>query len=337
MFGSSPKSATGIHVADRAVHIVELARRRSETRLAHAVSLELPESLRPNRLADPAAAAALRAALEQARLDRGFAYRHCYYALDGGAFFLKRRPAIPDDPDETRQLLRWEATQVLADDLSEYVIDFLLTRRHGFLVAARRAAIDVVTATLRQAHIARPGFDVLPFALCNALELSGAATEEGVEILADLGADQATLIALADGELEDVEICPYRRRWGVVAPERPSPRAARAGSEGLFDEVEADDTAGEVVGHGERCRMVAEAIERMAQAQGGERPGRLWLTGAADEVWIDGLSGTGLPRPRILDALAGMELSAPASRDGAAPAGALAAAAGLAFRGLAEA
>ena len=65
-------------------------------------------------------------------------------------------------------------------------------------------------------------------------------------------------------------------------------------------------------------------------------PDRLWLAGRVDAGWLEALAGAGA-RPEVLDALAGMPRVR--GEDNAfepESAAALAVAAGLAFRGLAE-
>lgn len=326
MFGSSRKSATGIHVAGRAVHIVELSRTRTETVLEHALRLELTESLQPFQLAEPARRDELAAALAAARRDFGVTFSTAYYALEGQAVLLARRPVVPGDEGASRDLLRWEAEQALADDLSEYVVDILMTHQHGFVVAAHRAALDLVAQALGQARVDKPGFDVVAFALCNALELSGALSGEGVEILLHLAAREATLIAVCDGELEDVEICP------LGGPGQAAAAAGANGDEGLFGEDPAPDSVA-----GTPPQIVEEAIEHMARDQGLDGwPDRLWLTGAADGEWAGALAGGGV-RPQVLDALAGMRRASDAVEiESPVSPGTLAVAAGLAFRGLAE-
>jgi len=317
VFGSSRKSATGIHVIDGAVHIVELSRTRTETLLEHAVRLELPDVLRPIELAEPAPRHALIAALTAARVDFGVTFATAYYALDCQAVLLTRRPVVPGDEGRSRELLRWEAEQALADDLPEYVVDFLVTRQHGFVVAARKAALDMVSQVLGQAQVAKPGFDVVPFALCNALELSGALGGEGVEILLHLAAREATLIAVCDGELGDLEVCPLGSSGQSAAPAGANSASAPPA--------------------GTPLQIVQEAIQHMARALGLDGwPDRLWLAGAADGEWSQELTDAGM-RPQVLDALAGMSRAADtAEAEPPVAPGALAVAAGLAFRGLAE-
>jgi len=322
VFGSSRKRATGIHVADGAVHLVELCRTRRETVLEQALCLDLPDLTQLVELGSPEHRDQLAAVLRDARAEWGVGFASTYFALDGQAVWLARRPVVPGDEGGSRDLLRWEAEQALADRLPEYVIDYLLTRRHGFIVAARRAALDLVGQALARAQVAKPGFDVVPFALCNALELSGALSGEGLEMVVHLAADEATIVAVCDGELEDVEVCPLSAPEGELAP-----LAER--EEGLFD-----DDAGSVSAR--RQQRLREAVGDVVRSRGPQgAPDRLWLAGDVDADLVAALGEDG-GRPRELDALAGMPRSGDGAAAAAAAPGRFAVAAGLAFRGLAE-
>ncbi|MFC1526018.1 hypothetical protein ACFL6X_04310, partial [Candidatus Latescibacterota bacterium] len=189
MFGSSMKGATGIHLADGALHIVELAHGKSGTVLQRVLRLAVGDACRLIDLTEADRRAEVVEALRRARRDFGVRFQRPFFALDGQSVFLKRRPVVSGNQSETRDLLRWEAEQFLADELDEYAVDYLLTRRHGFIVAARRSAVALAAAVLEEADIAKPGFDIIPFSLCNAVELGGSLSDRGVAVLVHLGAE----------------------------------------------------------------------------------------------------------------------------------------------------
>ena len=204
MLRSSTIHCTGIHVVPDAVYAVELSRRRQRVSLSRCavVRTERPLSM-PESLADDQDRARLVEALRLLRRS-GIGAERPYFALSGAASFIKRRFVLARAEEATREQLLWEAGQLLGRDVDEYVVDTLVTRRHGFFIAARRQILDLHSALCRQAKVGKPGFDMASFALCNALESRGGG--DGVEVILQNDGDDARAVLLRDGEYESESI-----------------------------------------------------------------------------------------------------------------------------------
>ena len=298
MFGSSIIRCTGIHVVPDAVYAVELSRRRQRVSLSRCavVRTERPLSM-PQSLVDDQDRARLVEVLRQLRRS-GIDARRPYFALSEPASFIKRRFVLPHSAEATRQQLLWEAGQLLGSDVDEYVVDTLVTRRHGFFIAARRQILDLYGALCRQARVGKPGFDMVSFALCNALE-SRDAGGDGVEVILQDDGGSARAVLLRDGEYEAESI------WSL------------------------DDVT------------VADGLARLCEAEldEDETARRLWVAGHGD---IDGSAGLERLADEVvdLDPFVGLPMTAAAGRaleSSQVPPRAFAVAAGLAFRGLADA
>ena len=319
MFGSKQKRATGIHFGDEALHLVELSAVRAGTQLESVARMDLPAGIRSLSPADPLLQDVVVGLLRQTRTEYGILFQNTYMALHNRSYLLKRRPLVAGGAGENREQLEWEARQFLSDEdeSAEFTLDFLLTRRFGFVVAARRAAIESARSMCRDANIERPGFDVAPFALFNALESSGVASAGGRELLVDMDRLAARLVMLADGELAGVETC----RWDQRAPDFHSDDDG----DGTADEDELDPQ--------EQVALVVKAMDRLAAKGDDWRADRIWLTGEGAAHWCGPLAEeTSLPA-EPLNPFGAIDRSETAP-DAEGPA--FATAAGLAFRGLAE-
>ena len=320
MFGSKQKRATGIHVGDEALHLVELSRVRAGSQLESVARVDLPAGIRSLSPADPLFKDIFVGLLRQARTEYDMLFQNTYMALHNRSFLLKRRPLVAGGAGENREQLEWEAGQFLSDEngaAAEFTLDFLLTRRFGFVVAARRAAIEGTRSMCLEAGIEGPGFDVAPFALFNALESSGVTSDAGRELLVDMDRLAARLVMRADSELAGVETC----RWDQRAPD-------------FHSDDDGDGTAGvDELDPQEQIAIVVKAMERLA-AEGDEwRADRIWLTGEGAAQWCGPLAEeTSLPA-EPLNPFGAVDQSETAP-DVEGPA--FATAAGLAFRGLAE-
>lgn len=200
MLGSSTTICSGIHVGADAIYAVELARRRSRVSLTHCAAVDLDDALvLPEQLVEDVSRRQLVDALRELKR-RGLSVRRPFFALTGTATFVKRRFLLPKAEAETRDHLLWEAGQFLAEDVDEYVLDVLMTRRYGFVVAVRRQILELYGVLCREAGVEAPGFDVCSFALCNALEGCGAVAGRGAELIYHSEPGSARGVLLRDGE-----------------------------------------------------------------------------------------------------------------------------------------
>lgn len=298
MLGSGASRCTGIHIGDDAVFAVELLRRRDGVHMGPCATVPLEEPLAlPEDLADDDQREGLARAVAALR-DLGIEAKRPYFAVAGTATFVKRHPLPPGTGAEIRDQLLWEARQLLEEDFDEYVIDVLVTRRHGFLIAARRQVLDLHAVLCREAGVGAPGFDVYPFALCNALEGSGEGSGRGTDLIVHRDGSAGRGVLLRDGEFVAEAL------WSG-----PAGAAREEGLARLCESELADD----------------------------ERVDRGWLCGIGDgdsellAAWVDEIRDldpfSGLPRSAEAD-----EALARSQR----PAAAFAVAAGLAYRAAAE-
>ena len=297
MLGSSTIRCTGIHLAPHGVYAVELARRRKSVSLSRCAMVRMSGPLEiPEALADDEGRSKLVEALQVLRRG-GIEAERPYFALSGTASFIKRRFLLPRDREATREQLLWEAGQLLEQDEEEYVVDTLVTRRHGFFIAARRQILDLHGALCRQAQMGHPGFDMASFALCNALESCGAGGG-GIEIVLQDDGESARAVLLRDGVYE------AESSWTLD-------EMTAAGGLERFCEAELGEQ---------------DSLRRLWVAGPGETEGRGGLAGLTDEV-TDLDPFIGLPvAESARQALESVET----------PPRAYAIAAGLAFRGLTD-
>lgn len=301
MFGARQRKATGIHIADQVLHIVELTRQRGEVRLTNLVQEALPFACTPARLAGEDREELARL-LRRVGAERGLTYANPGVALGAHAFLLKRRSWIHGSERLNREHLRWEIQQVLPDRLSEYALDFAKTPQGYFLVAARKRALQLYRALCRKGGLRRPLFDIGPFALYNALEASGNLAGEETEVLVDISPPEALVLLLNAGQLQAVSSCTW---------EGDSPQLRR--------------------------ESLAESVQQLMEAEN-SRPGRLWLSGsaAADPEWNAMLSERIAAPTAVFDPLSGVDDSPLEEEVSPAARAACAVAAGLAYRCLSE-
>ena len=183
------------------IYVVQLSRRGRRVSLVRCTVLRLERSVTmPESLVDDDARELLAEALRVLR-HGGIDVHRPYFALSGTTCFIKRRFVLPQADGATREHLLWEAGQLLGEDVDEYVVDTLVTARHGFFIAVRRQILDLYRVLCRQARLGSPGFDMASFALCNALESCGAGGA-GVEIILQDDGHSARAVLLRDGAYE---------------------------------------------------------------------------------------------------------------------------------------
>ena len=296
-----PATHTGIHLAADAVYAVGLIRRRGVVSLTHCAAVPLDEAPRlPEQLADGQARLRLVAALRELRalgLPRG---RLCL-SLAGAATLVRRRPVQPGSEAAGLDHLRWEAEQLLGEEVKEYIVDLRVARRHGFVVAARREVRARWAALCRESGLGDPRFEMTCFALCRALKASGSASGRGLELIVHVDAGGARSVLLREGEYE------AEREW------------PGAGGEG---------------------QGLAGSLARMCEEELGEgsRLRALWLSGPEGPARAEALNGLA-GKVGVLDPFDGLSPSPAVSRalsTSERPSCAFAVAAGLAYRSTEE-
>ncbi|MBQ43511.1 MAG: hypothetical protein CME15_13750 [Gemmatimonadetes bacterium] len=335
MFGSRKKRATGIHIGDDALNVVEMSSSSREgAKIEGLVSLDLDRWPLSVRLSRDDVSHQLLEALRRSVDEYDLNFPSPLVALDPSLVSVKRRALIPGSDEENREYLKWEATQFLSDDLDHYLLDFLLTTQFGFVVAVRRVAVEKLRSLCKDAGVAKPRFDAVPFALCNALEFSGGSLE-GVDLVIDIGDTEARLVLLNKGELQALESCNW---WDGGLAMYMDAFSYSPGSK--------QDTGGKDFG---KDRVANHASDDRSQAQllsaalagfvdrwaDGKTPDRVWIAGrdADSPQWGAAVASTLSIPGEFLNPFAVVEGSEEIVTNVNAPA--FAVAAGLAFRGLA--
>ncbi len=197
LFGKGNKKATGVHIDDHLLRIVELVRAGRDLELGAVFRAELSSSdLGPE----------LREALRRAARECSLSFANTCISLGWGQFHLKRWPLVEGAGAKiNRHHLLWEASQFLAADLKDYGIDTVLGRNRGFVVAVHRRVLDHYREFCLQSGLKSPELDVVPFALCNALEGSRSGPVAGMEMLVSFSQRETSILLLRDGDLAAVE------------------------------------------------------------------------------------------------------------------------------------
>ena len=322
MFRSKHKNSTGVHFGDDALHLVELSEAGGKIALESIVSMDLPSKLQDLTPANPQTAETMSNLLRIARIDHGFSFVNPYIALHSRSFLLKRRELAKAGTNENVAQLTWEARQFLADDEDAFALDFLVNGGFGFVVAARRYAIDWMRLMCTDADIDKPGFDVAPFALFNTLESSGAAARDTKQLLVDVDRLEARLVLLSSGVLAGVETC----RWDRSGPLPDT----ESGEVGVDDHIDA----------GAQLDLLVQAMDRLESNGGDGDVDRIWVSGDEAAMWCEPIAQRTSVTTEPLKPFAAVDTTRDSSADANAPALANAAAfstaAGLAFRGLSE-
>ena len=204
MIGSRDRRATGIHIIDNTLRIVEVGVAGQVLALHALAQEELPNPFVPAQLDNREQREELAQVLRQVRADRGIRFDHPVVALNSPLFYLKHRPLMQAGRRANRRHLFWEAHQFLGDESTEYGIDCALTQHGGFVVAARRYLLDLYMDVFDQAGIENLDFDIAPFALYNAFETTDLLSDERPELLVDIALSEASIILIRDGEFAAV-------------------------------------------------------------------------------------------------------------------------------------
>ena len=308
MFGSGSKYCTGVHISGNTVHAVQLSRRRQTVHLSACARVALSHAANlPKQLADDAGRGQLVTALKHLE-ETGVRCQRPYFGLGGTSSFVKRRFLVPGDDGQTREQLMWEARQSLEEDFDDFVLDVLQTSRYGFVVAARREVLELYGVLCRQAKIGKPGFDMVPFALVNALDGSGSAHDDGTDLIVQLDDMEGRAVLVRDGEFEAEAVWTWEDESEPLTTSKIE--ELRSYTEGLLDTGQGTESADRVWLASELACDAAEHLTGLGRTIQPLDPfSRLSRRSRADEA---------------MDTMPG----------GAA---ALCVAAGLAFRGLADA
>jgi len=305
VFGSKERTATGIHIVDNTLCIVQIVGVEEVTELHALVQHALSGPIEPGRLDGAGGTEELIQVLRQLQQDRGLSFENPVMALPQDAFYLKSRPLVVAGEKANREHLLWETKQVLAGDPDAYSIDFALTRHCGFVVAAHRRVLDLYLDVCTQSGIKNPDFDIPPFALYNAMEVADLLAAEKVALALDIEPLRACAILVRGGEMAGVASCSWDE--GAEMSARVSDLEERLGV------------------------LLEEGDEA-------ERPQRMWIAGTAaiESQWSLELAEKLGMSGALMDPFRGIDISPLDSVDASllSSRSKFAISAGLAFRGL---
>ena len=305
MFGPKERTATGIHIVDNTLCIVQIVGVEEVTELHALVQHALSGPIEPGRLDGAGGREELIQALRHVQQDRGLSFENSVIALSQDAFHLKSRPLVVAGEKANREHLLWETKQVLAGNLDAYSIDFALTRHCGFVVAAHRRVLDLYLDVCTQGGIKNPDFDIPPFALYNAMEVAGLLSAKQVALALDIEPFRACAILVRDGEMAGVASCSWDK--GAEMSTRISDLKERLGV------------------------LLEEGDEA-------ERPQRMWIAGtvARESQWSVELAEKLGMSGALIDPFRGIDISPLDNADASllSSRSKFAISAGLAFRGL---
>ena len=264
LFGFGRTKATGIHISGQTVRVAALDAGRTDIRPLVLATDELERPFDPAALNDKQQRQGLAAQLATLAKAYDFDYSNTCFSLDRCLGLVQRRPLVAGTVQENRDQLLWESEQILAGEAKAFRCDFVLTSQWGFVVAARRRALDCYRALGKETAVGRLDVDLAPFALYNASECANLLAKDKFSLLlyADMG--EAWLLLTEEGELAALTSCVWE---------------------------EEDDAA-----------AALEGAARKLLSEGGNSLQRLW--GAGVVYWSEGLATHLKVPHSILDPLA---------------------------------
>ena len=122
----------------------------------------------------------------------------------------------------------------MTEDAKAFSCDFVLTSQWGFVVAARRHALDGYRALGKAAGVGRLDVDLVPFALYNASECANLLAKDTFSLLLYADASEAWLLLLEEGELCALTSCCWEQDDDAPAAlEGAAHKLLSAGGNGL--------------------------------------------------------------------------------------------------------
>ena len=207
MFGFGRTKATGIHISGQTVRVAALDAGRTDVRPLVLATDELERPFDSAALNDKQQRQGLAAQLATLAKAYDFDYSNTCFSLDRRLGLIQRRPLVAETVQENREQLLWESEQILAGEAKAFRCDFVLTSQWGFMVAARRRALDCYRTLGKETAVGRLDVDLAPFALYNASECANLLAKDKFSLLlyADMG--EAWLLLTEEGELAALTSC----------------------------------------------------------------------------------------------------------------------------------
>lgn len=217
MFGFGRTKATGIHISGQTVRVAALDAGRTDVRPLVLATDELERPFDPAALNDKRQRQGLAAQLAALAKAYDFDYSNTCFSLDRRLGLIQRRPLVAETVQENREQLLWESEQILAGEAKAFRCDFVLTSQWGFVVTARRRALDCYRTLGKETAVDRLDVDLAPFALYNASERANLLAKDKFSLLlyADMG--EAWLLLTEEGELAALTSCVWEEEDDAAA------------------------------------------------------------------------------------------------------------------------
>lgn len=230
LFGFGRTKATGIHISGQTVRVAALDAGRTGVRPLVLAADELERPFGPTALSDQQQRQELAARLVALAATYDFDYSNACFALDRRLGLIQRRPLVAGTVRENREQLLWESEQLLAGDARAFSCDFALTSQWGFVVAARRRALDCYRALGEETAVGQFDVDLAPFALYNASECANLLAKDALSLLLYVDLGEAWFLLIEEGELSALASCVWEGE--DAAPEALEGAACKLLSEG---------------------------------------------------------------------------------------------------------
>jgi type IV pilus assembly protein PilM len=298
------KISAGLDIGSGFIKLVVIDHGKAEPEIIRiATSPLVPDAIVDGEVMDPVLVAeTLRSVFESAGLKR----RDIVAAVGGHDVIIKPIPMDRMNPNDAREVIRWEAEQHVPFDMENVRIDFQILDPDGdspqmsvLLVAAKRELIENRLSLLADAGLNAVIMDVESFALHNAFQRSYPDALDGLVALVNIGHETTNVNLLENGQPKLVRDIPFgsrRLREGLQRERGLTADQAEAVLRGKGDPEELRAIVAE------RADELAVGIERAAAfiiaQSGGEGIDRVFVCGGGACV------------PGLVDVL-GMRLGVP--------------------------
>ncbi|MDH3197601.1 MAG: pilus assembly protein PilM [Candidatus Krumholzibacteria bacterium] len=302
LFSKKSKSSIGLDIGSSLIKVVEIDHSKGEPMLTNYGVIKLPpEAIVEGELMDQSLVVdGIRECVAKA----GIEGKRVVTAVSGRAVIVKKVVMDKMNPDDAREAIFWEAEQHVPFDIDDVCLDFQVLKEDVganqmeiLLVAAKKEMVNAHAALIREAGLIPVIIDVDSFAVQNAIEATGDASDDHRVVgLVNIGSD-VTNINIIQNRIpyftrdlsvgSNVFVEAVQRELGVDFEEAD---ALLSGNRSFDDEQRANEIIAEAAGE------ISMGIERSVSF--------LKTAGDADRIDQVILSGGGARIPGLRDILA---------------------------------
>jgi type IV pilus assembly protein PilM len=298
------KISAGLDIGSGFVKLVVIDHGKAQPEIVQIITSALvPDAIVEGEIMDPVIVTeTVRSVIHSAGLKR----RDVVAAVGGHDVIIKPIPMDRMNPNDAREVIRWEAEQHVPFDMENVQLDFQVLDPGGdspqmsvLLVAAKRELIESRLSLLADAGLNATVIDVDAFALHNAFRHSYPNAVHGLVALVNVGHETTNVNLIENGQPKLVRDIPFGSRRLREALQRERSLTADQADSVLLGRGDGEDLSAVL---GERVDELAVGIERAAAfiiAQSGGK--------GIDRVFV---CGGGACVPGLIDAL-GTKLGVP--------------------------